>query len=633
MSVLAIPSALDLLRAQLQIGVDAEDLALPLRALQLRGLTKLELVVHVERMRAANDASNADEQLEENCLVALDIIHGSLPGLGLRWDSAQLAASLLPRCITESDILAAIPYALRPSDLLPPRGGPTEAHSTVGETLGRATFAAAMSYELPPARCDLYRVPKSPFTSRPAALLTLPDRLVLEALSGFVESKLSDALPDAVVWPRNRAQAPAHNLATARVLEWTAPYVVKADISSFYEAVEHSLLAVFLASHLELPVPRARALESMLTSVMGLQRGLPQGPPSSDVLASAYLLALDRRLAADDATFVRYADDYFFPADSMGEGRLLLQALEELLRDIGLSLNASKTQIMRRETFERGLRRPSPAVAELREKLAEQEVEGLYEMEDSEELAEILTRAGVEEQTLWDLLYHGTTTLDEVLSDISDDFGPSLSNTYAMYFRQIASALTAENRSGDLAPLESLARECLAFLTASDVDVDSEDLRTVQTWFPGLSPLVARYLISRRDQTEWVSSFLQRHLEDLSNVDWVDAWMCHAAGQTRAAAEASVVEELVRILSTDDAGQLTKAESLRALASAGALTEEDWTSFFHRASPAIRSEMFFAALDDLDRYSWLAAHLRQARDPALTVVAAELEAGIPGSEQ
>jgi len=624
MSVLAVPTALDLLRSQLATATEAEDIALPLRALQLRGLRQLDLVVHVERLRVSNETAGGDEQFEENCLLALDIIDGTAPGLGLSWDAVQTTVSLLPRCVSSGDVSTAVGHGLKPSDLLPPRGAATGDHATVGSLLSRATYAAVEAYELMPSRCDFFRVPKSAFTTRPAALLTLPDRLILETLSSFFEAKLDEALPLGVIWPRLRSQTPSHRQATDQVLEWRSSYVVKADISNFYEGVEHSLLAVFLARHLGLAVQRARAVESMLTAVMGLQRGLPQGPPASDVLASAYLLPIDSRLADEGVQFVRYADDYFFPADSMGEGRLCLHHLEGLLRDVGLALNAPKTQIMRLETYERGLRRPSPAVVELKEHLTELEIDGLHEMEDRDELSEMLAEAGVDEQTLWDLLYHGTTTLDEVLPDIQDQLGPSLANTYSAYFRRIAATLANEDRAGDFGTLESLARECLAFLTQTDLDVRPDDLRRVQTWFPGLSPLVAQYLGARGGGSQWVSAYLRQQLSNPSGVDWVDAWMCHATWNAPAATAQPLVEELGDLLASGDAGPLTKAEALRALASFGTLTEQVWRGVFLAASPALRSEMFFAALDELDRYPWLSRHLREAKDPALAVVAAEL---------
>lgn len=626
MSVLAIPSAMDLLKSQLRTAADADDLALPLRALQFRGLSKTDLVVHLERLRAANEVLDRDEQFEENCLLALDIVNGSAPGLGLRWDASHVAAVLLPRCVTEADLASAFAYAVQPSDLLPPRGDRALEHGALAPLLSRATFDSVAEYQLLPSRADFFRVPKSAFTTRPAALLTIPDRLILECLTARVETELDQALPAAVVWPRVRSQVAAHRDATERVVAWASDYVVKADISAFYATVPHALLAVFLSTHVSVPVPHARAIEAMLTSVMGLTSGLPQGPASSDVLASAYLLPIDSQLELEGLRFVRYADDYFFPAATMGEGRRIIQRLEDLLGDVGLTLNEPKTQIMRVETFERGLRRPSPAVTDLKERLTQLEIEGLHQIDDQDELAGLLAEAGVEEETLWELLYHGTTTLEEVMPELRTQLGPTLSNTYSLYLQGIAATLAGAEREGNFGPLEILSRECLAFLAATEVDVRPDDLRRVQTWFPGTTPAIAQYLIARDASAAWVREYLRQQIAEPSGVDWVDAWMAHAAGRAPAAVSLPLVEELRLVVEDAQAGPLSRAEAIKSLAVLGSLTEGTWRGVFATASPALRSEMFFAAIGELPRYPWLRPYLRTTEDPALTMVAAELEA-------
>jgi hypothetical protein len=341
------------------------------------------------------------------------------------------------------------------------------------------------------------------------------------------------------------------------------------------------------------------------------------------------LLPIDLRLAAAGTTYLRYADDYFFPAASMGQGRLRIQELEGLLGELGLSLNTAKTQIMRGETFERGLRRPSTAVVELKARLAQEEVNQLHEIQDADEVARVLEAAGVDEETLWGLLYHGTITLAEVVPDIIDDLAPSLTQTYGMYFHEIATMLSDPDRVADLAPLESLARECLAFLTASNASIDTEDLRRVQTWFPGLVPLVVRYMIAHEEDTdEWRTTYLTFELANPTSIDWVDAWTCHAALRTSAAEHASVQTELRRSLSASSTGPLTRVEALRALAAAGAVTEAEWSDVFNSASPALRSEMFIAALGVLHQYPWLAALLREATEPGLMPIALALKAGV-----
>lgn len=624
---LAIPQALDVLNQVLRSTSGADDLALPLRTLQGQGLSKLDLVVHIERIRAANDATGGNDELEENCLTALDIIHGKVPGLGLQWDAPHQAASLLPRALAALNVQAAMEPALHPSDLLPPRPVMTDAPDDVLNRLGRATLRAISTHEHLPARGDFVRAPKGPFTTRPAALLTLPDRIILEGLAGIVESRLEPLLPDGVVWPRVRFQDPTLEPGIQAIRSWESKYVVKADVSAFYESVEHSLLATCLVSYLQMPVHHARAIEAMLTSVMGIGRGLPQGPLASDVLASTYLLPLDLNFARSGTRFVRYADDYFLPASSMSEGRRLLNELEQRLGDFGLSLNASKTHVMRRHTYEKGLQRPSPAVVELREKLIASRINELYEIEDSDEVAEILEEAGVNEESLWDLFYHGTLTLDELIPNIIDELAPPLGQIYVALFGEIVKILRSEDKPPEgLGPTEQLARECLAYLVATDSDVDKADLRLVQTWFPGLTPIIVRY-VSDRDSREhaWAVQYVADHLRSPSKMEWIDSWMCYCAKGVLRPSEMELIDLLRGVVSDASVGDLAKSAALQGLASVGRVGEEEWTGVFRAVSAALRSEMFFSALADLETYPWLLPHLREAPEPGFRLIAGELE--------
>src|SRR5437762_3183045 len=84
---LAVPSTLQLLEQRLRTGSSSVDLIPPLRTLQRLGLSQAELQVHVERIRAMNDATNQDPRLEESALLALDMISGQVSGVSLRWDA------------------------------------------------------------------------------------------------------------------------------------------------------------------------------------------------------------------------------------------------------------------------------------------------------------------------------------------------------------------------------------------------------------------------------------------------------------------------------------------------------------------------------------------------------------------
>lgn len=617
-SELAIPSALALLDNNIRSGADAATLGLPLRALQMRGLSKLDLTVHVERLRAANAATDDMEQVEETCLLALELIDGGLR-VGLEWDAAHDAASLLPRCLTPNDVRAAITDSLVPSDLLPPRPADLGLGAGFHDVLARAVTETMESFVLLPLRAELVRAPKSAFTTRPAALLALPDRVLLEALASEVEVSLATALPAAVVWPRARAQ-PATQSFGERVLAWGSRYVVKADVAHFYESVEHSLLAVLLATRLNIRSTTARAVEALLTATMGKAQGLPQGPLASDVLASAYLVAVDQQLVDDGLRFLRFADDYFFPAETLRDGRAVLQRLETLLTDLGLALSTEKSSVMRRDTFKTGLDRS--AVHKVKLQLAQAHLEALGEADSADDAVELLERVGVPEETIWNLVYHHMLSIEDVLSELVGDERDEgeLRATYAMYLEGVARVLREEGATSELALLENVARESLLILRDGPVRVSVEDLAQIQDWFPHLVPHIVGLLTASADPTarNEAAEYLRTRLTHPSGMDWIDAWMCHAAASLPA--DQVPIEPLLFFLAGDHSEPLSRAEAMRVLAKTGALNEGEWKHALERSSPALATEILLAGLAEREHLPWLARYVESAH-PAIAQVA------------
>lgn len=118
---LELPTALDALQGLFSADVPAhaDQLAQVLRALQRLGLRREELLVHVERIRAINEVTSDSPTTEDACLIALDIIAGTQRE-SLAWSPSEAAAAWLPRTLTAAAIANSLPFALSPSDLLPP---------------------------------------------------------------------------------------------------------------------------------------------------------------------------------------------------------------------------------------------------------------------------------------------------------------------------------------------------------------------------------------------------------------------------------------------------------------------------------------------------------------------------------
>lgn len=73
------PEALGALLKMLATGKDIDGepgLAGRLVELQQRGLSKTDMIVHVERLRAQNEVTTRDDEIEDRCMLALDLITG-----------------------------------------------------------------------------------------------------------------------------------------------------------------------------------------------------------------------------------------------------------------------------------------------------------------------------------------------------------------------------------------------------------------------------------------------------------------------------------------------------------------------------------------------------------------------------
>lgn len=589
----AIPDILALLRERLRAERDAESVLQVLRALQRLGLSKGDLVIHLERLRVENDLREDDPDFEERALLALGLIEGDEPG-GLRWDAAEQAAIWLAQSLDEQLLRMAVDHAITPSDLLPPRPSDRPPAPLVG-FLVREHLRHLKNFEAIPERAEQFRVPKVAFTTRPAALLAPSDRLSYESLASIVEDRLDECLVGEVKWPRRRASPPATDTFAREPLDWDAPYIVKADVASFYERIDHSLLAVFASLRLHVRSAEAQAVEAFLDAVMASSVGLPQGSPASDVFASLYLLPVDERLSSAGWRFIRYADDYYISAETPTDGRLRLARLEGWLQELGLSLNVEKTQVMRRATYERGLMNRSKSLERVRNRVRQMREARLLHSDDSDDVAETLRDAGVDEQVLFDLLYHQTTTLEEVLEEVREQLEPPMVDSYGILFRELAVALEHEGVDEDPARIERDLRQCLVVLAGARRAVRFDLLSTVMQWFPRTVPHVATYLSSVADDyPEEAAALLRRWLRPLVDTDWVTGWLCYAAERSESLRSATLVPIFHHITADARAGWLTRMAASRVLALAGTLDEGTWQNLYGQAPPAVRAELMFS---------------------------------------
>lgn len=207
------------------------------------------------------------------------------------------------------DLKTALTRGAESNDLLPPRP-----EDDVGGEVGNRFIEALRrgmergSYD--PAPAYFVQVPKSSHATRPAALLNLADRVVYEALVAAMRPRLEAALlgEGILFWPRGVQSDKAWRAFESAPLAGSDAYVIIADVSAFYESIDHERLVERL---IQMTGRRqeAEALLELLKRAMGSQRGLPQGLAPSDPLATAYIAQVDFAMIRDGYRYYRHGDD------------------------------------------------------------------------------------------------------------------------------------------------------------------------------------------------------------------------------------------------------------------------------------------------------------------------------------
>ncbi|MFC5382116.1 reverse transcriptase domain-containing protein [Aquipuribacter nitratireducens] len=539
-----------------------------------------------------------DTLIERNCLLALDMVTGQAGDASLRWDPAAIARLMIPRALDPEAVEPAIVPALSRSDMLPPRpvAVPLE---RLRDSLLVQVVSRLNEGVVEPQRADFFRVPKSGFASRPAALLSPLDRIVWEALAEMVLQPLERVVSASVVWPRGR-ETIQHDVFSRGVVAWETPYIVKTDIEGFYESVDHNLLSVGLGAALRAKSTYTQAVEAFLDAVMSGPLGLPQGPPASEIFATCYLLPVDQQLEADGLRFLRYADDYVFEANDLQDGRRKLEALESRLRALGLRLSAPKTRILKMETYQRHVGASvSPRVVALQDRLRSITEERLLTSEDSDEVEGRLREIGVDDETVWELLYHRSLNLDEVIDGLRERLNPTLVDSYATFVEQEVLSLRRGRYPEDERRSQTDLEESILYLAGAEKWISSSTLIDLLTWHPTIAPAASAYLrnIAGGHPDEARSAVLDWLRAGVAS-DWVRSWACAVAEAEPQLVDDALAAELRLIARDPTDGPLSRAGATRALAASRRLDQQSWDIALGAASPAMASELYLDAQAD-----------------------------------
>jgi RNA-directed DNA polymerase len=209
------------------------------------------------------------------------------------------------------------------------------------------------SYMPPPVRA--VEIPKKDGSSRVLGVPTVADRVAQTVACSYLEPGVEPHFhPDSYGYRPGRSALDAVGVCRERC--WRQGWVVDLDLKSFFDSVPWDLVLKAVARHTDLGwvlLYVERWLKAPLQrgdgSVVGRDRGTPQGSSISPLLANVFLhYAFDLWMAREypAVQFERYCDDVIVHASSESEARRLRAAIAARLAECGLELNERKTRIV-----------------------------------------------------------------------------------------------------------------------------------------------------------------------------------------------------------------------------------------------------------------------------------------------
>jgi len=150
---------------------------------------------------------------------------------------------------------------------------------------------------------------------------------------------------------------------TTRRLAEEHDYVVAVDIGDFYARIYHHRLENALQA-VDKSATKTKHIMAILKRLSNnTSYGLPVGGPAARILAELVLNQIDHLIITEPtmSTFCRYADDYrFFVNDVQAAYKSIGLLSEKLLRNQGLTLQKSKTRILKSSEYLSILDPPDP---------------------------------------------------------------------------------------------------------------------------------------------------------------------------------------------------------------------------------------------------------------------------------
>ncbi len=530
------------------------------------------------------------------------------------------------RIVRRLSIEKALRSASERNDLVPPRP-----EDKVSGELGKR-FSQTLTRELErgtydPERAYFVAVPKNPYTTRLAAILTLSDRVVYEAIVALLRPRIETFLfgEDVVFWPRGESSPKRWAAFERSAIKDGFAYVVRADVTAFYESVEHErLMDVIVEATGERDA--ADALAHFLERVMGSRRGLPQGLRPSDTLATAYLGQVDLSVIQRGLEYTRHGDDVRIATRTFNDGRAAVQCIEHELRRLGLVLNGEKTRVLRKDTYEK-------TVAAFEHRLAAAHVGAVDATitrlaEDSDALGNVMRELGME-QLAWDFFYHGSVDLSDVIKKLRPQIQVQEVQVAEELFHNAMRQMREGNTQFKREEFHQQLVGALVRLSAGRSPAALKHVRTLARTFPDKTEALCSYLHAlAATRARKVAEIAEQGIESCVT-EWERAWMTRVLGRVHRHVSVDQLLSFREVVARPHAQWLAAVEVVKVLGARGELERETLVGMWNTAPRVLRVDLVVGAAFMAEKVSWAEKFVLAAvRDPVHEVA---VKGGVGGA--
>ncbi len=191
-------------------------------------------------------------------------------------------------------------------------------------------------------------------SDRPLVILSVRDRIAHRAIADLLSPKIEPDLCESCRAFRKGASARKAADDLGRWIEAGEPWVLRADIETFFDSIDRDRLCTMLAPYVDEAgllflerVLRCRVFDR--DQVSDMVSGIAQGSPLSPLLANLYLSRTDEAMESSHPRYMRYCDDLIVLGPDEDQVKQARDLATECVEALGLSLNARKTRICRVE--------------------------------------------------------------------------------------------------------------------------------------------------------------------------------------------------------------------------------------------------------------------------------------------